>query len=57
MTITGESLKIFYFECQYFKMWQLEMKLDDFDCRNEILNHLQNLLYSVFVKYKAVNEL
>ena len=34
-----------------------QWKSNDFDCRDEILNHLDNSLYSVFVKYKTVKEL
>lgn len=35
------------------KQW----KFDDFDCRNEILNHLDNFLYVVFLKFKTATEL
>ena len=32
-------------------------KFDDFDCKNEILNHLDNSLYGVFSKFKTAKEL
>lgn len=33
------------------------LKYDDFDCRNEILNHLGNSLYGVFSKFKIAKKL
>ena len=32
-------------------------KSDDLDCKNEILNHLDNSLYGVFFKFKTTKEL
>lgn len=34
-----------------------QQKSDDFDCRNEILNHLGNSLYGVFSNFKTAKEL
>ena len=34
-----------------------QWKSVDFDCRNKILNHLDNSLYIVFAKYKTANDL
>lgn len=34
-----------------------QWKFDDFDCRNEILNYLDNSLYDVFPKFKTAEGL